>query len=398
MKLYTIGHSVADLPELIDVLRANDIDVLVDVRSKPRSRMQHFDLGPLEAALEDAGIRYRFLGDRLGGMPRDPEIAERWRQGRLDAIIVAHLRSTDDWQDGLAELSRLVSALRRPHCLHHVQRGQPRRVSPQGGRARHDRNPARPHRRASLHPQVRAERSRCPRSTAMSRTIVLTDVTAMSGDAVCIAGIDLVSDQTVRLAQPQPTQRLVETIGGLAPGDILKLDCKPLRNAEPPHLEDCEWNPRSVKKVGVSSIKELQCAFASTIFNSVSQAFGDPSIKGRNGNSAWEPGSGTRSLATIAVCYVRACADKNDRVRLAFKDEALDYWPGVPLQDLRVKQHAAKCDTCHNDALNTIREEFDANRTLVRVGLTRPFAPEGSEPVCWLQVTNILAKPREHFV
>jgi uncharacterized protein (DUF488 family) len=114
MKLYTIGHSVAELPELIDALRAHDIDVLVDVRSKPRSRMQHFDLGPLEAALEDAGIRYRFLGDRLGGMPRDPEIAERWRQGRLDAIVVAHLRSTDEWQDGLAELARLVGAADEP--------------------------------------------------------------------------------------------------------------------------------------------------------------------------------------------------------------------------------------------------------------------------------------------
>jgi hypothetical protein len=232
----------------------------------------------------------------------------------------------------------------------------------------------------------------------MSRTIVLTDVTAMSGDAVCIAGIDLASDQTVRLAQPQPTQRLVATMGGLTPGDILKLDCKPLRSIEAPHVEDCEWNPRSVKRVGMSSAKELHCALAPTTFDSVTQAFGEPSIKGRNGNSAWMPGAGARSLATVSVLYVRACADKNDRVRLAFKDEALDYWPGVPLQDLRVKQHGGTCDTCKADALSTIREEFDANRTIIRVGLTRPFAPDGSEPVCWLQVTNILAKPREHFV
>jgi uncharacterized protein (DUF488 family) len=114
MKLYTIGHSTAELPALIDTLRSADIEVLVDVRSKPRSRMQHFDFGPLEAALEQAGIRYRFLGDRLGGMPRDPEIAERWHQGRLDSIIVAHLRSTDEWHDGLDELARIVRAADEP--------------------------------------------------------------------------------------------------------------------------------------------------------------------------------------------------------------------------------------------------------------------------------------------
>jgi uncharacterized protein (DUF488 family) len=93
------------------------VAVLADVRSKPRSRMQHFDYAPLEAALEHAGIRYRFLGDKLGGMPRDPEIAERWRQGKLDDVIVAHLRKSDEWHDGLIELARLVRADGEGVCI-----------------------------------------------------------------------------------------------------------------------------------------------------------------------------------------------------------------------------------------------------------------------------------------
>jgi hypothetical protein len=232
----------------------------------------------------------------------------------------------------------------------------------------------------------------------MSRTIVLLDVTAMSGDAVCVAGLDLGTDETVRLANPQPTQRLIAALGGLAPGDILKLDTKRVKNTVPPHVEDCEWNPRSLKKVGVSPSADLVKVVRPTVFASVEAAFGEPTIKGRNGNSAWEPGSGARSLATIAVLYVRAAADRNDRPRIAFKDDALGYWPGVPLQDLRVKQHQAKCQDCAAGHLERIRSEFEANRTLIRVGLTRPFAPEGSEPLCWLQVTNVLAKPREHFL
>ena len=91
----------------------------------------------------------------------------------------------------------------------------------------------------------------------MSRTIMLTDVTQMAADAVCVAGIDLASDETVRLAQPQPTQRLIVALGGLAPGDILKLDARPLRKLEQPHMEDCEWNPRSLKRVGIAPHAEM---------------------------------------------------------------------------------------------------------------------------------------------
>lgn len=108
MRLYTIGHSTATLQSLVDTLVGAGISVLVDVRSKPRSRLQHFDYAPLEAAVEAAGMRYRFLGHKLGGMPREAAVAERWRQGKLDDVIVAHLRQTDEWHDGLLEVTRLV--------------------------------------------------------------------------------------------------------------------------------------------------------------------------------------------------------------------------------------------------------------------------------------------------
>jgi uncharacterized protein (DUF488 family) len=106
--LYTVGHSVVELQTLIDALTSNNIELVVDVRSKPRSRLPQFDQNPLQTAIEQAGMRYRFLGDRLGGVPRDPEIARRWKQGHLDPIIVAHLRSTDEWTDGIAEVVRLM--------------------------------------------------------------------------------------------------------------------------------------------------------------------------------------------------------------------------------------------------------------------------------------------------
>lgn len=110
MILYTAGHSTLDLGDFVALLARHDVELVVDVRSKPRSRLAHFDQIPLEEALQEAGIRYRFLGDRLGGMPRDPGVAARWRQGRLDDVVVAHLRTTDEWQEGLAELATLIAA------------------------------------------------------------------------------------------------------------------------------------------------------------------------------------------------------------------------------------------------------------------------------------------------
>lgn len=108
MKLFTVGHSTATLDAFTQALQQAGIELLVDVRSKPRSRLAHFDQHPLQTAVEETGIRYRFLGDRLGGMPQDPAILSRWRQGRLDPVIITHLRESDAWQDGLSELVRLI--------------------------------------------------------------------------------------------------------------------------------------------------------------------------------------------------------------------------------------------------------------------------------------------------
>lgn len=57
----------------------------------------------------------------------------------------------------------------------------------------------------------------------MNREIVLLDVTAMQGDHVCIAGLDVNSGQQVRLADPTPTRMLVHKLGDLRPGDLVQV-------------------------------------------------------------------------------------------------------------------------------------------------------------------------------
>ncbi|MDI3339523.1 MAG: DUF488 domain-containing protein [Sphaerobacter sp.] len=67
-RVLTIGHSTRPLEELIDLLRANGVTRLVDVRTVPRSRTNpQFNRETLPAALAAAGIAYTHAPG-LGGL------------------------------------------------------------------------------------------------------------------------------------------------------------------------------------------------------------------------------------------------------------------------------------------------------------------------------------------
>lgn len=70
----TVGHSNGSLEAFIELLRHQEIEVLVDTRSQPYSRfVPHFSRETLQRAVTVASIRYLFMGDALGGRPTPPE-------------------------------------------------------------------------------------------------------------------------------------------------------------------------------------------------------------------------------------------------------------------------------------------------------------------------------------
>ncbi len=72
--LYTVGHSSHSLELFAELLRTHSIQVLVDVRSAPYSRYApQFDHDLLPRSLNQAGIKYLFLGRELGGRPNKPD-------------------------------------------------------------------------------------------------------------------------------------------------------------------------------------------------------------------------------------------------------------------------------------------------------------------------------------
>lgn len=105
MTVYTIGHSTRTLELLVEMLAAQHVTVLADVRTVPRSRHNpQFNQDTLPEALGAAGIRYVAL-PRLGGLRHGLKTGSPntgWRnksfRGYADYML------TDGFEEGLREL------------------------------------------------------------------------------------------------------------------------------------------------------------------------------------------------------------------------------------------------------------------------------------------------------
>lgn len=103
MIVFTVGHGVRPLEELVATLLEAGVGTLVDVRRFPSSRRNpQFNQGPLAGALEQAGIAYRHAVE-LGGRRADEPGEERFGCLRVAAFrSYAARMGTPEWQAELA--------------------------------------------------------------------------------------------------------------------------------------------------------------------------------------------------------------------------------------------------------------------------------------------------------
>lgn len=98
--LYTIGHGSRTAEYFLSLLKESGIEYLVDVRSLPYSRFHpQFSQKNLKSFLEENGIRYIFMGDELGGRPKDPSCYNS--EGKIDYELV---RTKDFFLRGIERL------------------------------------------------------------------------------------------------------------------------------------------------------------------------------------------------------------------------------------------------------------------------------------------------------
>ncbi len=67
MKIITIGHSNRSIDSFLEILKNQKIDLLVDVRQFPTSKFEQFKGENLEKHLQQAEIKYLYLGHLLVG-------------------------------------------------------------------------------------------------------------------------------------------------------------------------------------------------------------------------------------------------------------------------------------------------------------------------------------------
>lgn len=97
--IFTVGHSTHEIGKFIGLLKMHDITAICDVRSSPYSRFNpQYNREVLNRSLQDAGIKYVFLGEELGARSKDPSC---YRNGRVQYNLLA---KTELFQNGIKRI------------------------------------------------------------------------------------------------------------------------------------------------------------------------------------------------------------------------------------------------------------------------------------------------------
>lgn len=112
MKIWTIGHSTRSGEEFTQILKAHEIEVLVDVRTYPGSRRYpQFNRDTLGEALREKGIEYKHKAN-LGGRrtPKPDSHNTAWRNAQFRGY--ADYMESDEFKNGVRELLELAASAR----------------------------------------------------------------------------------------------------------------------------------------------------------------------------------------------------------------------------------------------------------------------------------------------
>lgn len=102
--IYTVGHSNRTLEYFLDLLKSHHVQVVVDVRTIPRSRHNpQFNQNTLKRALKREKIRYVHL-EKLGGLrhAKKDSLNTGWRNASFRGF--ADYMQTQEFKEGIAEL------------------------------------------------------------------------------------------------------------------------------------------------------------------------------------------------------------------------------------------------------------------------------------------------------
>ena len=232
----------------------------------------------------------------------------------------------------------------------------------------------------------------------MEREILITDLTAMGGDRVCIAGIDG-AGQTVRPVLPKGVRYSHLLRDGKAlirPRAVLRMRLAPKRAAAP-HVEDYDWRwPEWTQSRGLleeacwrQRLRKLAADCRRPLFGAPLQSHdGARRRKLRQRAAAFS----LATLADIRDCSLAYAPERNSQYRLFFRGSHEELYDDIPITDLALRawahardrrgQHPAAVSACLTRRLRA------AQQVILRVGLSRNYYGW-----CWLQVNGVYTFP-----
>ena len=160
----------------------------------------------------------------------------------------------------------------------------------------------------------------------MQKAIVITDLTTMGDERICIVGIDR-NYRCIRPVLPPPgvlrkhlSKGIIRKRLVIRPKAKITFDFHKVP-IEPPHIEDLGFNPKSIVYEGLCTDAEWEKLLKAISFRSVQDIY-----NGCLQENRWvEPGANTRSLGTVSQIQVISVniqeRSGERRYRLYFTDQ-----------------------------------------------------------------------------
>jgi len=237
----------------------------------------------------------------------------------------------------------------------------------------------------------------------MWQEIIITDLTKMSGNKVCIAGITH-KNVTIRPNMPAPgiLEKHLYQNGQviIRPGSVLSMNLEPEEDCEPPHREDHHW----LDFEQTSWLRTLDSEHWKDVLRRISYPRIRDIFDGNlRENKFHPPSAGSRSLGTNQAKSIENFTYKLNRwgkwqYRLSFTDAAGELFEDIPITDLALRCYADNLQETQDLSSEQISEKltllFSGSQAWLRLGLTRPFDKnEKGEAWCYLQVNGIYTFP-----
>ena len=232
----------------------------------------------------------------------------------------------------------------------------------------------------------------------MRRTLVITDLTYMWADTVCIAGVGEdgecvrpIIDDGVRQHHLFRDKLLL-----VYPRARVEFELFPTEIRRP-HIEDYTFSPESITYRGVCADYEWETVLRRTASPGIEELFDGLLEDGRR----VPPDSFTKSLGTIAdVTSHEVLVDESQgrrQFRMNFTDVTGKTYERYPITDLALRTAMEKRIELGGDVrdaeLAVTRAIKSARRLYLRIGLARPDVLGNHPEACWTQITGLYTFP-----